>query len=98
MEKTNKKHFFSVIYGLLASDGGANIDKADMIRHVKDWENGYVPEAVILLFSDGRDKINFEEFVKWIDVPTNAESLGVSRWLLSPNPNLSLVRKCASKR
>ena len=69
-----------------------------MIRHVKDWENGYVPEAVILLFSDGRDKINFEEFVKWIDVPTNAESLGVSRWLLSPNPNLSLVRNCASKR
>ena len=63
-----------------------------MIRHVKDWENGYVPEAVILLFSDGRDKINFEEFVKWIDVPANTECLGVSRWLMSPNPNLSLVR------
>ena len=82
----------SVIYGLLASDCGANIDKSDMIRHVKDWECGYVPEAVLLLFSD-KDKINYEEFVQWIENPSNAESLGVSRWLMAPNPNLSLVNK-----
>ena len=61
-----------------------------MIKHVKDWENGFVPESVMLLFSDS-DKVTYEEFFRWIDV--NAENLGISRWLLFPNPNLSLINK-----
>ena len=66
-----------------------------MIRHVKDWENGYVPEPVALLFTDTStdDKVTFEDFSKWIDTGTNAESLGISRWLLFPNSNLALVNK-----
>jgi ubiquitin carboxyl-terminal hydrolase 6/32 len=85
---------FSVIYGLLATESGAYIDKADMIRHVKEWESGYIPEAVAALFN-ATDKIAYEDFVRWIDGP-NAECLGVSRWLLYPNPSLSLVNKLAS--
>ena len=42
--------FFSVIYGLFASDNGAYVEKTDMIKHVKEWEKGYIPEPVMLLF------------------------------------------------
>ena len=42
--------FFPVIYGLFASDNGAYVEKADMIKHVKEWEKGYIPEPVMLLF------------------------------------------------
>ena len=77
------------IFGLLASDNGM-IDRSDMIRQIRDWENGYLPEAVALLFSD-TDKVSFEDFIKWLD--SNTESFSVARWLLLPNPNLSLVNK-----
>ena len=40
----------SVIYGLFASDNGTCVEKADMIKHVREWEKGYIPEAVMLLF------------------------------------------------
>ena len=39
------------------------------------------------------DKVTYEEFFRWMDIDSNAESLGLSRWLLFPNPNLSLVNK-----
>ncbi len=84
---------FPVIYGLLATESGAYIDKADMIRQVREWEAGFVPEAVAALFNNGSDRVTFEEFVRWIDTGTNAESMGISRWLLFPNPNVALVNK-----
>ena len=37
--------------------------------------------------------MTYEEFSRWLDIDSNAESLGLSRWLLFPNPNLSLVNK-----
>lgn len=82
---------FSVIYGLFAPDSGAYVEKSETIKHVKEWENGFVPEPILLLFSE--DKVTYDEFCRWIDVPANAESLGVSRWLLFPNANLSLINK-----
>ena len=39
------------------------------------------------------DKVTYEDFSRWLDIDSNAESLGLSRWLLFPNPNLSLVNK-----
>ena len=63
------------IFGLLASEAGM-IDRSDMIRQIRDWENGYLPEAVALLFSD-TDKVSFEDFVKWLD--SNAECVSISR-------------------
>ena len=63
------------IFGLLAGDNGM-IDRSDMIRQIRDWENGYLPEAVALLFSD-TDKVSFEDFVKWLD--SNADCVSVSR-------------------
>ncbi len=63
-----------------------------MIKHVKDWENGFVPEPVLLLFNPS-EKVTYEEFYHWIDCPSNAECLGISRWLLFPNPSLTLINK-----
>ena len=83
---------FLVIYGLLATESGAHIDRSDFIRLTKEWENGFLPENLLTLFSES-DKVNFEEFSKWLENTENADSVGISRWLLSPNPNLSLVNK-----
>ena len=46
----------------------------------------------LIIYSDS-DKVTYEDFSRWLDIDSNAESLGLSRWLLFPNPNLSLVNK-----
>ena len=46
----------------------------------------------LITYSDS-DKVTYEDFSRWLDINSNAESLGLSRWLLFPNPNLSLVNK-----
>ena len=35
-----------VIYGLLACENGAFIDKSDAMRIISDWESGHVPDEV----------------------------------------------------
>ena len=44
-------------------------------------------------FYSESEKVTFEDFFRWVETENNAESLGLSRWLLYPNPNLSLVNK-----
>ena len=41
--------YFLVIYGLLACENGAYIEKDDAFRIITDWESGHVPDAISLL-------------------------------------------------
>jgi len=76
------------IYGVVATESGGYIERGDLSRFCLDWENGYLPNSLNLLFSEG-DKATFEQFNSWIE--KNHEDLGLARWLLSPNSNLSLI-------
>ena len=38
--------YFLVIYGLLACENGAYIEKDDALRIITDWESGHVPDAI----------------------------------------------------
>ena len=38
--------YFLVIYGLLACENGAYIEKDDAFRIITDWESGHVPDAI----------------------------------------------------
>ena len=45
-----------VIYGLLACDNGAYIERDDALRIINDWESGHVPDAVThSLFNEVND-------------------------------------------
>ena len=55
-----------VIYGLLAVESGAYIDRADMSRLCLDWESGYLPNSLAELFISG-ERVPLEQFSTWID-------------------------------
>jgi len=76
------------IYGVVATESGGYIERGDLSRFCLDWENGYLPNSLNLLFSEG-DRATFDQFSGWIE--KNHEDLGLARWLLSPNSNLSLI-------
>jgi len=76
------------IYGVVAAESGGFIERGDLTRFCLDWENGCLPTSLNSLFSEG-DRATFEQFNGWIE--KNHEDLGLARWLLSPNSNLSLI-------
>jgi len=77
------------IYGLLACENGAYIEKDDALRIITDWESGHVPDAITHSLFNENEKISFETFSSWIE--SHYECMAISRWLLIPNQSLSLV-------
>lgn len=41
------------IYGVLAAESGGYIERGDLSRFCLDWENGFLPNSLNLLFSEG---------------------------------------------
>lgn len=46
LKKLKYIFLYLVIYGLLACDNGAYIERNDAIRIISEWESGHVPDAV----------------------------------------------------
>jgi len=76
------------IYGVLAVESGSHIERGDLSRFCLQWENGFLPSSINHLFLEG-DRASFDQFVLWIE--KYHEDIGIARWLLSPNSNLSLI-------
>ena len=52
--------YFLVIYGLLACENGAYIEKDDALRIITDWESGHVPDAIThSLFNEVRIHLEY---------------------------------------
>jgi len=84
---------FKFIYGILAVESGAFIERGDMTRFILDCDGGSgsgsnLPVSLSTLFTEG-DRASFEQFTVWLE--KNNQDLGLARWILSPNSNLSLV-------
>jgi ubiquitin carboxyl-terminal hydrolase 6/32 len=79
------------IYGVLAVDSGAHIERADMARACADWAGGgpVLPSSLPALFHEGSDRATFEQFCAWLDL--HHEQLALASWILSPHSALSLV-------
>ena len=88
-----KMYFFSNL--ALARDQKMSFDKDLLMHPYTKSSNG---NLIVLTFYPNyiyseSEKVTYEDFSRWLDIDSNAESLGLSRWLLFPNPNLSLVNK-----
>ena len=60
-------HFVAVLYGVLAGEGGACIERGECLRLCAEWEERMEPALLAAtLFADA-DRVTFPMFTAWIE-------------------------------
>jgi hypothetical protein len=58
----------SVLYGVLAGEGGAYIERGECLRLCAEWEERMeAAQLAATLFPDSTDKVTFTMFAAWIE-------------------------------
>jgi hypothetical protein len=57
----------AVLYGVLAGEGGAYIERAECLRHCAEWEERMEPALLAATLFPDTDRVTFQMFTAWIE-------------------------------